>query len=229
MAVRTWSKDHQKVKELVQNYGCIEKNQVSKLFPNLDPPEKAYKNILYNLLKARQLEMIDSRYVVPLGKQLKPKRIQAADCMWAMLRVAKSPEDIFSSLPAREPAFSYMCVDHQKSYEFFYCDSDDVLFFNALKDRMAEYSQKPGEPVKCVLVTANRELLKAIKEMDFPADLYIIIISHHEGESEPDVEVKKKTADTEEVRRQKEEHKQLLNAFANSGKTLQEVLDFLAG
>lgn len=215
MAVAKFSSNQLKILDMIYNFGCVEKEQLRLVFekPASDGEDKGLADIseekkasFFDLTikmfeKTHRISVVDGKYLLPPGDSVTPANMDMCSCFWVMLKICKNPGDIKNAfrLP-QKPSVCYVAADMQHPVELFYCDHDDTLAFNKIREKMEMYDFQTKDSgldtkIKCILVTRNAEMPKYLKNYKFADDLIIAIIGANGPDGKPEITLKKKPCD----------------------------------
>lgn len=191
------TKEQQEILSLVSQFGCLDIEQLKIL---MEPYEKKTVNMLVNaLIKKHMLSEVtiknsqseDQRgitYLVPFGNE-KSFKHSIISCVWVMLDVTASKEEIKESIRAEAPAMFYFTSGRKESFEIMYVDSNNLFKLNTIQERYKMRNKHKSKVISenyIILVVGSQEsndqenmdLIKTIYNYDLEMPFILAMVSH---------------------------------------------------
>ncbi|MEE1256236.1 MAG: DUF5697 family protein [Lachnospiraceae bacterium] len=172
--------EQQKILNIISKYGCLHIEQAYQL---LNPTPPHITSILINMLvKNEYIKLMQDKYLVAKNSS-KGVNHDTIACIWTMIKLAKSNEEIFESMKAVAPATIYFVRDNKESFEIIPLNETNLIAIRNMQDMILEKNKQFEEIADnwYVFVIDNKEIVGKIKkcELRFP-----FIVALHEGKDQ---------------------------------------------
>jgi len=198
MAIFKQSLEQEHVLHLLNEFGCIHIEQLYALFENISP-NIVRKTILGILEYRKQIEILKERYIVPYGYKSNINQ-NIISCIWTMIKLSKTPSEVFQSLQAAPPADAYITINNKDAFEIMSVNETSLIKLRSLQEKILSRnaSAKKNFIADChyVIVVQNADLLNKIKTYNYEIPLYVSYLDYSENEDIPNIKIYKKKPQT---------------------------------
>lgn len=181
--------EQQDILSLVSKFGCLDIEQLKILMEPQD--EKTVNMLVNNLIKNHVLSIVnrkDKTYIVPFGNE-KSYNHSVISCVWVMMSLTTSKDEIKESMKAEAPALFYFTSERKKSFEIMYVDSNNLFKLNTVQEKYRIRSKHKSKIISeyyTILVICNQDnadqenaaLIRQIKECEFEFPFILAIVSN---------------------------------------------------
>ena len=134
------------------------------------------------LVKNDYVKLMQDKYLVAKSSSKGVNHDMIA-CIWTMMKLAKSNEEIFDAMKAVAPATIYFTRDNKESFEIVPLNETTLINIRNMQDKILAKNKQFEEIANnwYVFVIDNKEIVGKIKkcELQFP-----FIVALHEGQND---------------------------------------------
>lgn len=173
------TKEQQKILNMISKFGCLHIEQAYQL---LNPIQPHISTMLINMLvKNEYIELVHDKYLV--SRNAKEVNHDTIACIWTMMKLVKSNEEIFEAMKAVAPATIYFTRDNKESFEIIPLNETNLISIRNMQDKILA-KNKQFEDIAdnwYVFVIDNKEIIGKIKKCELQ---FSFIVALHEGQNQ---------------------------------------------
>ncbi len=193
MSITALSKEHKEILSLVANFKCVDIYQLYELYNFIQPKTEEKVNMIVSILESKKyLQILNGRYLVPIEKHASIDN-EAVSCIWTMLKLRSSKDDVARAYEAADPAFAFMTVANTDSYELVYIKAEETVKLRSVMEKIERYAKEPLFSSKFVFVTTDERVRDLIKKATFADTVYVALLQYDRETKIPTIDLKKKS------------------------------------
>ena len=189
MSINKLSAEQEAIMKILSNYGCMDMSQLYALYDQIDPSD--IDMFARWLIKMKRVDLQDGRFLV-LHESKGVFSQNALSCIWTMIKLSNSRDDVIGSFKASDPAFAYMTVDKKDSYFLVPVTAVDSVKIRAVQERVLKEHKSKHFRATYVFVSSDEAVRDRIKETDFPDDVYMALLKYDKETKIPEIKLLKK-------------------------------------
>lgn len=189
MSINKLSAEQEAILKLLSNYGCVDMSQLYAMYDQIDPND--VDMFVRWLIKMKRVDLQDGRFLT-LHESKGAFSQNALSCIWTMIKLSNSRNDVIGSFKASDPAFAYMTVDNKDAYVLVPVTAVDSIKIRAIQEKVAKEHKSRHFRATYVFVSSDPEVRERIKEADFPDDVYMALLTYDKETKIPSIKLLKK-------------------------------------